>query len=345
MHISSDAEPGAIDADTAIFTAADWAGTRPRTRTIAALLPRLGRKPKQTKRILLEGKIAEARRTLAYAFEEIRFEPSLDVAALSAAADTLASAMSLDARMMLSLTRLRSRHEYTYVHSIGVSALMMAIARLLGYDAARVRTMGLAGLLHDIGKLHVPLEVLNKVDRLTAHEWSRIQSHSERGGQLLACIDGLDPVVIDVARHHHERVNGTGYPDKLAGTDISEEARIAAVCDVYDALTSSRSYKAAWTPAQALGWMHTSEGHFDRRILRALRTLIGAFPAGSLVRLQSGKLGVVIDDPESAATQPLVLVSYCTLARRAVSPQVRNTAADPIVAIEEASAWPGAVAG
>jgi hypothetical protein len=149
--------------------------------------------------------------------------------------------------------------------------------------------------------------------------------------------------VRDVCRHHHERFDGTGYPDALAGEGISLFARMGAVCDVYDAVTSNRPYKAGWDPAHALSQMATWKGHFDTGVFQSFVRSVGIYPTGSLVRMRSGRLAVVLDQNPDALTQPRVKVFFSTKAGLPLEPRLLDLTAsgvnDRIEAREPPEKW------
>ncbi|TQX82132.1 MULTISPECIES: HD-GYP domain-containing protein [Rhizobium] len=176
--------------------------------------------------------------------------------------------------MIFHLTRIKSKDSATFVHSIAVSALMMRMADHLGFDVPTTQIMGVGGLLHDIGKLFVPSDILQKEGALTPGEMRTMCKHPAMGHGFLGRQPGLPELVLDVCRHHHERVDGSGYPDRLTNSQISQYARIAAICDVFDALTSLRPYKKPWTVTDAIRWMFQSNGHFDRQLLVAFSECI-----------------------------------------------------------------------
>jgi putative nucleotidyltransferase with HDIG domain len=244
---------------------------------------------------------------------------------------------------LLSLARLKNADEYTYLHSVAVCALMVALGRQLGLNEAQCRDAGMAGMLHDLGKAAMPQDVLNKPGKLTPAEFDIIKQHPVRGYEmLLACAD-VSEGVMDVCRHHHERVDGTGYPEGLTGERISLLARMGAVCDVYDAVTSDRPYKAGWDPAHALSQMATWKGHFDPVIFHSFVKSIGIYPTGSLVRMRSGRLAVVLDQNPSTLTKPRVKLFFSTKAGLPLKPQILDLAAasavDQIEAREPPENW------
>ncbi len=183
------------------------------------------------------------------------------------AVEQIAKSMVTNPAALIGITRLKTKDEYTFLHSIAVSALMVHFARFLKFDEQTVRVLGVSGLLHDIGKMVMPDALLSKKSALTDEEMAEIRTHPVRGYELLSRQGDMPQIVLDVCLHHHERIDGKGYPFGLSDKQISTPARIAAICDVYDAMTSARSYKRAWTPAETLRMMLKSDGHFDRHLL------------------------------------------------------------------------------
>jgi HD-GYP domain-containing protein (c-di-GMP phosphodiesterase class II) len=171
--------------------------------------------------------------------------------------------------MLLDVVRMKTADEYTYLHSVAVCALMIKFARYLDMPSDEVRECGLAGLLHDVGKMRIPGNVLHKPGSLTDEEFEVVKCHAQEGFKTLQCVPDLPAGALDVARLHHEKIDGSGYPLGLSGEEIPHIARMGAICDVYDALTSDRAYKAAWEPAKAIKKMLVSDGHFDVALLKA----------------------------------------------------------------------------
>jgi len=225
---------------------------------------------------------------------------------------------------MLNVLRIKKRDEYTYLHSVAVCALMVSLARTLGFDEAQCQEAGLAGLLHDIGKAVVPLDILVKPGRLTDQEYEVIRGHAAAGHALLRGARMSSPLALDVCLNHHEKVDGTGYPRRLAEREISMIAKMGAVCDVYDAVTSNRPYKGGWDPAEALREMVQWKGHFDPMVFQAFVKTVGIYPVGSLVRLRSRRLALVVAQQPPELLKPLVLPVYCLVRRE------RLPAGDPL---------------
>jgi HD-GYP domain-containing protein (c-di-GMP phosphodiesterase class II) len=210
-------------------------------------------------------------------------------------------------------------------------------------DEPQIRLAGLAGLMHDLGKAAMPMDVLNKPGKLTDAEFSIIKSHPEEGYRLLLTGDNVDPVVLDVCLHHHEKVDGSGYPKALKGDEITLFAKMGAVCDVYDAITSNRPYKAGWDPAESLRKMaEWSHGHFDAKVFQAFVKSLGIYPIGSLVRLSSGRLGVVVEQTGKSLTTPSVKVFFSTKSNLRIVPEIIDLSKathEKIISREDPAVW------
>lgn len=244
---------------------------------------------------------------------------------------------------LISLARLKNADEYTYMHSVAVCALMIALARQLGLNEAQVREAGLAGLLHDIGKMAIPDAVLNKPGKLTDSEFATVRDHPVVGSHMLLESEQLSALVLDVCLHHHEKMDGSGYPHRLAGEQISLYARMGAVCDVYDAITSNRPYKAGWDPAESIRKMAEWKGHFDPEVFQAFVKTVGIYPVGSLVRLESGRIGVVMEQQARSLLAPKVKVFFSAKSKTPIPQETLDLARlvgrDRIVARESAADW------
>jgi HD-GYP domain-containing protein (c-di-GMP phosphodiesterase class II) len=176
----------------------------------------------------------------------------------------------------------------------------------------------------------MPNEVLNKPGKLTDAEFEVMRQHPVRGWEMLKQASFSDAAVLDVVRHHHERFDGKGYPDGLSGEALSRIARMGAICDVYDAVTSNRVYKRAWDPAESIAQMASWKGQFDPDLLKSFIRAVGIYPTGSLVRLKSGKLAIVLEQNPKKLTAPKVKVFFSALSRMPVRPEVRDLS-DPAV--------------
>jgi putative nucleotidyltransferase with HDIG domain len=172
-----------------------------------------------------------------------------------------------NAGALIAVAKLKDKDEITFLHSLAVSALMIAFGRCLGHGQNDVRVLGLGGLVHDLGKMAIPDDILNKPGKLTAEEMNLVRAHPQTGYEMVAKAGSAPPEVLDICRFHHERYDGGGYPDRLSGKKIPYVARVAAICDVYEALTTIRPYKPAFSQAEAINMMMNSPGHFDHKLL------------------------------------------------------------------------------
>ena len=287
---------------------------------------------------------AQSKEAVVSMFQEARMGKAVDHEAAGALVDEIASSVMRNPGALISLARLRDADDYTYMHSVAVCALMVALARQLDLDEKTTREAGMAGLLHDLGKALMPMEVLNKPGKLTDEEFRIIKSHPVEGHKLLVEGGGAGEIPLDVCLHHHEKTDGSGYPKGLKGDAISLYAKMGAVCDVYDAITSNRPYKSGWDPAESIRKMtEWSQGHFDPRVFQAFVKSIGIYPIGSLVRLHSGRIGVVIDQTEKSLLSPKVRVFFSTKSNAHIPPEVIDLARpgcpDKIVSREDPGKW------
>ncbi|WP_042427891.1 HD-GYP domain-containing protein [Comamonas granuli] len=277
-------------------------------------------------------------------FQEARMGKAVDAEAASGLVQDIADSVARNPGALISLARLKTADEYTYMHSVAVCALMVALARQIGLNDTQTRTAGLAGLLHDLGKAAIPLAVLNKPGKLTDAEFTLVKSHPLEGWKMLREGQGAEPAVLDACLHHHEKMDGSGYPDRLGADKLSTIARMAAICDVYDAITSDRPYKRGWDPAESIRRMADwTRGHFDPRLFQAFVKGIGIYPVGSLVRLESGRIGVVLEQNSASLVTPKVRVFFSTKSGLRFPPEAINLAApgcnDRIVAREDPEKW------
>lgn len=264
--------------------------------------------------------VARTRESIRGVFEDARLGKAIDTDRVAAVVDEISESVQRNAYALISVVRLKSKDDYSYLHSVAVCALMVNFARHLGLSDDAVREFGLAGLVHDIGKMDVPSEILNKPGRLTDEEFAIARLHPERGCAILDRADAIPATAIDVCRHHHEKIDGTGYPFGLKGSEISLAARMGAICDVYDALTSDRAYKDAWSPIEAATAMHGWHGQFDHDLLFTFYQSIAVFPVGMVVRLRSQRLAVVLSNGRRAS-RPRLRVFYDTAVNGLVDPR------------------------
>ena len=225
----------------------------------------------------------------------------------------MADIIQVDESVLVGLTSIKNYDEYTFAHSVNVSVTSMVIADRLGLPKSEIAEIGIAGLLHDIGKMHVPLAVLNKADALEPAEWEAMTRHPMLGVTELARVRSLRMISspLFVTLQHHVQFSGDGYPPKPGGWDLHRHTRIVTVADVYDAMTTARSYRnEPLAPGKALRFLHQMAGKiFDPLVVRALVRALGLYPVGSAVELDNGELAVVVkqNPDEHHAHRPVVM--------------------------------------
>ena len=283
-----------------------------------------------------------AKKEVAFMFKESRLGKVLETGEAVTLVDEIIQSVSRNPGAFLSLARLKNKDDYLYLHSVAVCALMVALGRQLDIEGDALKSIGMAGLLHDVGKVMIPDEVLNKPGRLTDEEFEIIKSHPQVGWKILNESFDVDDIVLDVCLHHHEQVDGMGYPDKLSGEALTLFARIGAVCDIYDALTSDRPNKRGMSPADAIRKMAEWQGgHFDKTVFHAFVKTVGIYPTGTLVKLKSGRLGVVADQSAKSLTTPVVKVFFSTKANAPIFPELIDLSKvqDSIASVEDPASW------
>lgn len=277
-------------------------------------------------------------------FSEVRMGQAMNNGPAQVLVSEVTESVLRHPNALLSMVRVKEADEYTYMHSVAVCALMAALARELGLPEKAVYEAGMAGLLHDVGKMAIDDAVLNKPGSLTDEEFLQIKRHPEYGVRYLQnAVEPVSSAVLNACLSHHEKIDGSGYPMARTGDNISLLARMAAVCDVYDALTSDRPYKKAWGPAETIQRMAQWQGHFDPHIFQAFVRTVGIYPVGSLVRLKSERLAVVLEQSEDSLLVPKVKVFFSAKSRLPLEQEIldlaSNSCGDCIVSRESVEEW------
>jgi putative nucleotidyltransferase with HDIG domain len=209
--------------------------------------------------------------------------------------DSLAEAVAQNRTALLALTALKNYDNYTFTHMVNVSILTMGQARGLGIDGALLREFGLAALMHDIGKVKTPTEILNKPDKLDDREFEIMKRHTVDGAEILRRTPDMPTLVPIVAFEHHLRLDGSGYPDGVKRGQLNLATMLCGVADVYDAMRSQRLYQQAFPTDRILAVLQRNDGkQFDQNLVRRFAQLVGIYPVGNLVRLRTGDIAVVI---------------------------------------------------
>ena len=228
-------------------------------------------------------------------WESADVEGKPDADAARGMVDSLAQAVAQNRTALLALTALKQYDNYTFTHMVNVSILTMGQARGLGIDGALLREFGLAALMHDIGKVKTPTEILNKPEKLTDKEFDILRRHTVDGAEILRKTPEMPALAPVVAFEHHLRADGTGYPMGVERPQLNLGTMLCGIADVYDAMRSQRVYQQAFPTDRILAVLQRNDGkQFDQNLVRRFSQLVGIFPAGNLVRLDSGDIAVVI---------------------------------------------------
>ena len=265
--------------------------------------------PLAEERVLAKRIHSEALGVLGSLMGDVRLGQQIDLERANPVVNEMVDSIFRNQDALLALTRIRRVGRYTFEHSVNVAVLMVSFARTLELDRALIHDIGIGALLHDIGKILVPPAILNKPGQLTDEEFVVMRSHAVHSHDILSRVPGIPPIALAVAGEHHERFDGSGYPHRKAGAAISRYGQMAAIVDVYDAITSERVYHKALESHLALRkLLEWSTHHFDPALVQQFIRCVGIYPVGSLVRLHSGRLGIVMESGRGGAFHPVVRV-------------------------------------
>jgi len=246
---------------------------------------------------------------ISQAMRDVRLGKNIDVREAKKLVVQLAENVVTNPTALLWLTQLKNKDEYTSLHSLNVCVLSLFFGRSMQLTTDQLHTLGLGALLHDIGKLLVPSELLNKPGRLTPLEFCVMQKHTVYGYDLMKNKGELSQDALNIVIQHHERLDGSGYPNKLDNKRISEFSKLVSIVDVYDAITSKRVYHDETTPYKALNDIYKHrEREFDPHLVEQFIKCLGIYPIGSLVELNTGQVGVVVFFSEKSHLSPTVML-------------------------------------
>ena len=284
---------------------------------------------------------SEANRIVRDMMGDIRLGKQIQLEQIEPLVERIVDSIFRQQDAMLPLARLKDHDEYTFQHSVSVCTLMTSFARTLKLPRDIIHEIAVGALLHDVGKAKVPDQILNKPAKLTDAEFAKMKSHVVQSKIILQGTPGISQIALDVAAQHHERFDGTGYPNKLKGDEISLYGQMGAIVDVYDAITSNRVYHKGMAPTEALRkLLEWSKFHFNPTLVQAFIRAVGIYPTGSLVRLESRRLAVVQAQNPENLMQPVVKVIFHTRGYY-LTPETVDLrhSQDRIVGHEDFEAW------
>lgn len=250
----------------------------------------------------------------------VKMGAAIDIAPIHQLADELQHSVFRNANALSCLGRIREKDNYLLEHSVNLSVLMSLFGNYRGLSEDVLHQTIVGALLHDLGKILTPDEILHKPGRLSLEEFEVMKLHARHSRDILASTEGIGELTVITAAQHHERLDGTGYPEGLKGDEISEYGRMVAITDVYDAITADRVYHKGMTPTQGLKkLLEWSGDHLDPLLVKQFIRCIGLYPVGSMVLLESGRLGVVVETNEEDQRLPAVRVMYHTKFRMPIT--------------------------
>ncbi|WP_429107567.1 HD-GYP domain-containing protein [Aeromonas media] len=253
----------------------------------------------------------EARELQGKFIRHLKAGEPIDITPLAAVAEEMVDTMFTHGDAMLCLARIRAKDAYLMEHSMNVAILLANFGRYLELERSVLKELTLGGLLHDVGKIMTPDEVLNKPGKLTDEEFGVMRQHVVHSYDILSNTAGITPTMLEVAANHHERLDGTGYPQRLKGDQLSLYTRMSGIVDVYDAVTADRVYKQGMQPTQAFRILLKGiNQHFDAELVTKFIKCMGVYPVGTLVQLSNQRLAVVMQRNEQQPLKPLVKVIY-----------------------------------
>ncbi|MCO4204608.1 HD-GYP domain-containing protein [Aeromonas taiwanensis] len=253
----------------------------------------------------------EARELQGKFIRHLKSGEPIDITPLAAVAEEMVDTMFTHGDAMLCLARIRAKDAYLMEHSMNVAILLANFGRYLGLDRGVLKELTLGGLLHDVGKIMTPDAVLNKPGKLTDDEFRVMREHVVHSHDILIATAGITPTMLEVAANHHERLDGTGYPRRLKGAELSLYTRMSGIVDVYDAVTADRVYKQGMSPTQAFRILLKGiNHHFDAELVTKFIKCMGVYPVGTLVMLSNQRLAIVMQRNEQQPLKPVVKVIY-----------------------------------
>lgn len=251
-----------------------------------------------------------AKNVIEQAMLDVRMGRDINMDAVNQVVSEMADSVLRNPDALTSLSRLKHFDEYTFFHSVNTSLLALSLGRNLGVEEPLLHQLGVGTLLHDIGKTKVPLEILNKPGKYEDHEFEIMKQHVMRGAEVLSGTTGLTDNFLKPALEHHERVDGTGYPYRRQKSELSQFGMMAAVVDIYDAITSDRCYHKAKPAHEALQFLYliSQKGHLEHTLVQRFIQVVGVYPVGSIVRLNTGEVAIVTRINRQSPLEPVIMI-------------------------------------
>jgi len=286
----------------------------------------------------------KAKNIMTGVLSDIKFGKPLETEGFDDLADGMIDSVLRNHNALACLGRIRAKDNYLMEHSINLAVLMGIFSKSMKIDRETMHHVMVGALLHDIGKIMVPDNILHKPGKLDDDEFARMKQHVVFSRELLKKTPGIHQLTVDVAAQHHERIDGSGYPEGLKGCNICREGKMVAITDVYDAITADRCYHKGLPPTVALKKLLEWSGtHLDEKLVHTFIRSMGIFPVGSLVMMASGRLAVVIEASEKDQTRPIVKVIYHSRLKQYIPVEIidlsKPTSQDSIKNSVDADKW------
>jgi putative nucleotidyltransferase with HDIG domain len=287
--------------------------------------------------------LAEASALMSNVLSDVRLGRMVELDRIEPVVERMIQSVLRNPGALSCLGRVKQKDHYTFEHSVNVSVLLVNFCHHLGMNRRTTRDAAIGGLLHDVGKVQTPDDILNKPSALTDAEYALIREHVGHGVDTVSAIEGISDLSLVIVAQHHEHMNGAGYPAGLQGDQISLLGQMAAIVDVYEALTATRPYRSAMEPAQALQRIFGWNKQFNNELVQRFIQCVGIYPVGTLVRLESGMVAIVVEANPANLLRPTVRVVLDTQRDMIVTPRDLNlakpTVKDRIVSAESAARW------
>lgn len=295
-------------------------------------------------KVSLEKALPSAARSLSFAkdavdscLSSLRLSQDIDMASVKTAVQECIKSIVINPNAMLWLTQIKNKDDYTAEYCVRVSVLAVALGRELELMEADLEALGIAAMLHDVGKVKISDQILNKAGALKPEEYAVMKTHAEHGRKLLMSQSDVPATAVDVAGNHHEFINGKGYPKGITGNKTSYFSKIVSVVDAFDAITSDRVYSNARSTLEGLRIIYECRGQqFDEDIVRAFIRLIGVYPPGHIVELNNGEVGIILSCERNNKLRPTILIvrnsekRYCSERVIDLSKDLKDASGQPL---------------